>query len=407
MKKQLLALTAFAGIALSAPKDSPIDPWEYQKLLGHGFDVAWAEFKVKIEGYGVDEISAMKEHRFKTARIRTNLPADQTLFDMLDVRINDCLDSGIVPILAYQGGPMEADPSEANQALAVEWWRTVAAHYADYSHKLAFNVVVEWTEAMSKEAVLVNGFYEKVTPAIRESNPTRITIYSPKRISNPEYLDSMVIPQTAGNYVMAEWHFYAAGPSEDPTSPKYWTTGTDEQKKLITDKVKFATDWSAKNNIPTWVGAWMAGNYNKGNTTSMATQIGFAAYMTHVLDSVNIPWCINTIDKYYDYTTNMWIDSMTALRDTIDGISSGVVSLSSKQSVIQPKGFTIHHNCVTFTTSGLRTIELFNSKGQKLFTKEISGSTFEIPEGFATGIYALRVIDQTGSVFSSTLKSIQ
>jgi len=217
---------------------------------------------------------------------------------------------------------METDPSATNIDSAVTWWKTVSEHYADYSHRLAFNMVVEWTDSMSKDASLINSFYDKVTPVVRATNPTRIMIFSPKRISNPEYLDSMTIPASAGNYVMAEWHFYAAGPSSDPTSPKYWDTGTDAQKKLITDKIKFATDWQTKTNIPTWVGAWMAGNYNKGNTTTMETQIGFASYMVHVLDSVQIPWCINTIDKYYDYTTNMWIDSMAALRDTIDGITA-------------------------------------------------------------------------------------
>ncbi len=401
MKKQLLTLLTLAGIATALPKDSPIEPWDYQKQLGHGFDVAWAEFKVKIEGYGLDEISAMKARGFKTARIRTNLPADQVLFDILDVRIKDCLDSGIVPILAYQGGPMEADPSEANQVLAVEWWRTVASHYADYSHRLAFNVVVEWTDLMSKDANLINSFYEKVTPAIRESNPTRITIYSPKRISNPEYLNEMVIPSSAGNYVMAEWHFYAAGPSEDPTSPKYWTTGTPEQKKLITDKIKFATDWSAKTNTPTWVGAWMAGNYNKGNSTLMATQIQFADYMVSVLDEANIPWCINTIDKFYDYEQNIWIDSMQTLRDTIDGISGDPVSIASQKSSNRPECI-VTGNSIQFEQEGIRTIELFGLNGRKILSQEISGSSFEIPAGMVKGVFTVR-ISGTGAVFSTKI----
>ena len=34
---------------------------------------------------------------------------------------------------------------------------------------------------------------------------------------------------------MAEWHFYASGPDKI-NEKKLWTTGTDAEKKLITDK---------------------------------------------------------------------------------------------------------------------------------------------------------------------------
>lgn len=34
---------------------------------------------------------------------------------------------------------------------------------------------------------------------------------------------------------MAEWHLYAAGPSKDPDSKKYWLTGTEEEMQNIRD----------------------------------------------------------------------------------------------------------------------------------------------------------------------------
>jgi hypothetical protein len=60
---------------------------------------------------------------------------------------------------------------------------------------------------------------------------------------------------------MAEWHFYASGPSP-VDKEKLWTSGTAAEKDIIRNKIKTAMDWQTKTNIQTWVGAWMAGNYN-------------------------------------------------------------------------------------------------------------------------------------------------
>ena len=86
---------------------------------------------------------------------------------------------------------------------------------------------------------------------------------------------------------MAEWHFYASGPDK-ANEKKLWTTGTDAEKKLITDKIQTALAWQQQTGIPTWVGAWMPGNYNKGNTYSVEEQTVFAGFMTKALSDAGI-----------------------------------------------------------------------------------------------------------------------
>lgn len=56
----------------------------------------------------------------------------------------------------------------------------------------------------------------------------------------------------------------------------------------------------------TWVGAWMAGNYNKGNNYTVEEQVGFASFMSRCLSLNNIPWSINTDDKFIDFDTKAW-----------------------------------------------------------------------------------------------------
>ena len=69
-------------------------------------------------------------------------------------------------------------------------------------------------------------------------------------------MSELKIPSAHNGYLMAEWHFYASGPDKI-NEKKLWTTGTDAEKKLITDKIQTALAWQQQTGIPTWVGAWM------------------------------------------------------------------------------------------------------------------------------------------------------
>ncbi|MGN0036356.1 MAG: glycoside hydrolase family 5 protein [Bacteroidaceae bacterium] len=297
--------------------DSPIQPWDMQALLGHGFDVQWAEFPQKIAAYGEDEVQAMAEMGFRTARIRTGLPADEYLFEALDRCIDHCLKHGLIPVLAYNALAYEDEASEENLQASVDWWTTVADRYRDYPHRLLFNLNIEWSGDTGRDQACIDRFYEAVTPAIRSTNPTRILIYSPARLSSPEYFDDMRIPDSAGPYVMAEWHLYAAGPSKNPNSRKYWSVGTEEEKQSIRDIVAQGVAWQEKHRIPTWVGAWMPGNYNKGNDFTVEEQVVFARFMIETLDAHRIPWAVNSLDKFYDVERDTWRDEMRPLVETL------------------------------------------------------------------------------------------
>lgn len=299
--------------------DRPVSPKEMQKMLGRGFDVQWAEFTKKIDAYGVDEVIAVKSLGFQSVRIRTALPADDYLLGVLDSRISDCLDNGITPVLAYNALNYERNPNEETLEQSVEWWKTVAEHFKDVSHRLIFNLNIEWSDAAGKNQHAIDLFNEKVTSAIRKTNPTRIIVYSPAKLSDPNYLEKMTIPEEAGDYAMAEWHLYAAGPSKNPNSKKYWSTGTEEEKKAITDKIRKGVEWQKEHNIPTWVGAWMPGNYNKGNDFSVEEQCAFAGFMISSLESAGIPWAVNSLDKYYDVFNDCWYSEMMPLINVFSG----------------------------------------------------------------------------------------
>ena len=86
-----------------------------------------------------------------------------------------------------------------------------------------------------------------------------------------------------------------------------------KQKKSI----KVAVDWQKKTGIYTWVGAWMPGDFNKGDNYSVKERIEFASFMTRQLDKYGIPFAINSDDKFYDYQAENWIPQYKDLLKSI------------------------------------------------------------------------------------------
>lgn len=395
--KYLLVLILSISSLFALPSDSPITPVEMQAQLGKGFDVSWVEFTKNIEAYSDLQVKAMKEMGFSTARIRTKLPADEYLFSLLDKVIADCFDNGIIPIIAYNAATYEAAPTAENREADRLWWKAIAERYQDYSYTLLFNLNIEWSDVGGKDIEGVNQWYETITPAIRESNPHRIILYSPIKLSNPEYLPDMAIPVDAGEYVMAEYHSYAAGPNADSLlengkpNPKYWTTGTEYQKRLVQEMIGKGRYWQDSTGIPTWFGAWMAGNVNHGNTFTAQEQAVFATYFVHVLDSLAIPWAINTLDMYYDIDNNEWIDSMTVVREALSPAQAILIS-NSQQSIT---GVTVVSGAGKTLTLSLpekgTQLSLFTASGRVLYSKSVSGSVAFIDRSTCTtGFYFIR-----------------
>ena len=288
---------------------NPISPWEYQSRLGKGMDVDWSKTEKGKENYNLKAVQDFESAGINHVRIRIKNKADNDLFMTLDKQIDDCINNGIIPIIAYQADEFKSNPDEENLQEVVDWWRSVAERYRDKSYLLSFDLLIEATDALNKQPEKLNELYERIVAEVRKTNPQRIVIISPRFRSDAQYLSELKIPSQANGYLMAEWHFYAAGPSKT-NDRKLWTIGTENEKKLITDKINYALEWQKKTNIPTWVGAWMPGNYNDGDDYSIEEQVIFAEFMTSALVEAQIPFAVNSDTKFYDRETNNWIDNM-------------------------------------------------------------------------------------------------
>lgn len=288
--------------------DTSISPSNYISKLGKGIDATWVETNTGINSYNVKSVIDFKNKGFSHARLRIHLNLN-TNYNHLDKVINDCIDNGLIPILACQADSFEVNPTETNLNDFLLFWQTLAERYKNYSHLLSFNLIVEVSGGLSSQPDKLNEAYEKAVSIIRTTNPKRNIFIAPRKLSDPTYLTELVIPTKGNGYILAEWHFYAAGPSK--TNPnKLWTTGTAAEKKLITDKIQLAKNWETQTGIKTWVGAWMPGDYNNGDNYTVAEQLVFGGFMSCELSKAYIPFAINADHKFYDATTNQWISSL-------------------------------------------------------------------------------------------------
>ena len=311
----MLTLTAFIVNAQS----SAIAPRDYQKMLKKGIDVDWwgRSEKNKYGAYSETAVKRFAEQGIKHVRFRLHhYHFTDEDFKRLFSQINTCMQNDLIPIIAFSAKPYKENPNTGEHEKVVEWWKRMAEKCKNLSPMVSFNLIVEPSDQVKKDVEELNSLYEDCVTAIRKTNPKRIVFIAPPKLSHPEGLKDLKIPSMGYGYLMAEWHFYDAGPSKS-NDKKRWTTGTAEEKQKIKKSIKVAVDWQKKTGIYTWVGAWMPGAYNKDDNYSVKEQTEFASFMTQQLDKHGVPFAINADHHFYDYKAEQWISKYKDLVNTI------------------------------------------------------------------------------------------
>ncbi len=316
----MILMLGLVGFSSPSSADSMLTPQQYQSMLGKGMDVDWAKTRQGLRFYNRKMPADFKQRGLQHVRIRVADTASPALLKHLQQVVDDALQAGLMPIIAYQGDPLERDPlNPASQRAFLNWWQAVAEQFKGYPPELAFNLIIEVSGKLKKHPDVLNAIHAQTIALIRQTHPNRILIAAPGHLSAPEALVDLRLPPD--KHLMVEWHFYAAGPSRH-NPKKQWTNGNAAEQQLIHDKIALGKAWQEQNGIPTWVGAWMANNFNEHENRgrgdySIPEQVKFARFVASELDKANIPFAVNSDTKFYDRATGQWITEQQPVLDAI------------------------------------------------------------------------------------------
>ena len=262
----------------AAPPDPPFNDVQLTHALGMGtmFEVRLGQGPVTIlcDRYTPALGDIMQNADFTAVSIRIDMkmfqassgPApDYTLspefMNDLQFVVDDTLRRGLIALIAPKG--LE-DGTQASLDLQVAWWRQIADHFKDYSHRLLFRLLNEpLTQNFPNGIADIQPLYQALVNAVRPTNPTRYVVIYAQRASStgPGATDFniMTIPTNSAPYLM-DFHAISGTPT------------ADNQSKLI-GLIKQAWQFREATWVPVWSGAWEIGSWPEGWDLDMTRRV--------------------------------------------------------------------------------------------------------------------------------------
>ncbi|KAL9985175.1 hypothetical protein ACROYT_G007545 [Oculina patagonica] len=324
----ILAFAIFCVSLFTAVEPSAISTGWYRKLIGPGFATNYFKSAEPNTKYSEQNIIDVRAKGFRNLRLRCradlysyNYSATNfTLFlKNLTIVVDHCLKHKVIPIISWIHHKAEAYATEKDHDAYVAWWTAVAEELRNKSHKLSFNLFTELGvddcgqncgESLRENTDKYNRWTKDVVKAIRDTggnNLERILILGSPGKTAKDLQDIEESIYSNDSYIMAEWHIYASGPNKKQGGQKYWKgDGVPEGQQNVKNAIEEATNFTKDSGLKTYLGAWMPQD-NKGGDLNEDEVINFARFFVTELKSVNIPWSLNVLDRYYDTKEKTWL----------------------------------------------------------------------------------------------------
>lgn len=313
----------------------PVSPMVYQKTIKQGFSTNYFKSKIPAKKYREKNIQDIYDMGFRNVRLRcrADLHSGDKFNAFIEELVNvvdECLEVGVAPIISWIHHVAEARGNDDDRQNYIAWWTKVAERLKHKSYLLSFNLFTELgvdfcgkackpdepecpedcDESLRENTSKYNQWTREVVSAIRATggnNAQRILILaSPKKLARGLFEIAADIYEN-DNYMMVEFHEYAAGPSSNPDSARYWSSGTDKEKaRLTNDGLDVAKIFTEMSGLLSYFGAWMPRDNSGGGLNEMQV-INFAEFFVSELKSRGIPWSMNVLDDYYDTKESQWI----------------------------------------------------------------------------------------------------
>jgi endoglucanase len=308
-----------------AAKEASPDVFEQNKRLGRGINLGNALDAPNEGEWGVtlkeEYFKIIKEAGFDSVRVPIRwsnhalkeppYTIDSAFFNRVDWAIKNAIRNDLyVMINVHHYFELMEDPN-AHSKRFLALWKQIAERYKDYPDSVMFEPLNEPCKALT--AGMWNELLKKALAVIRESNPNRTVVVNPAEYNAFDMLDKLTIPEEDRNIIVS-FHYYSPMEfthqnAEWVEGSKQWAgtrwTGTDEQKKAITDAFDKAAAWGKKHNRPINLGEF--GVYKDADKDDRARWTAFVAKsaIEHGFSYHYWEFCHECFGAY-DQQTNQW-----------------------------------------------------------------------------------------------------
>jgi endoglucanase len=303
------------------------DAFKINKLLGRGVNLGNI-FEALNEGeWGVilkeEYFDIIKQAGFNSIRLPVRWSAhalaekpytiNPEFFKRIDWAVNCALSRNMLIIVnVQQYVELYADPLPQKERF-VAIWKQIAEHYKGYSDNLLLEIFNEPDDAFTPE--IWNDFVKETIPVIRESNPNRIIVVDSAHDAWPSYLKLLKLPENDRNIIVSIHYYFPLAFTHQGApwmakkyDPNSWMgtkwTGTDAEKKEITDAFDIALAWGKENNRPINLGEF--GSYKKADMESRARWAKFIADTAAKRGMSLLCWDFCAEFGLYDRDTKSW-----------------------------------------------------------------------------------------------------
>ena len=325
-----IVLLGAACVVAAEPNAAPAksDPFQINKLLGRGVNLGNA-LEAPSEGeWGVvlkeEYFSIIKQAGFNSVRLPVRWSAhaiaekpytiNPEFFKRVDWAVNCAIKNHLYVMLNIQRyDDLTADPNSYHFERFVALWEQIAEHYKDYPDYLLLELYNEPYKALSPKW---NDLLKETLPVVRKADPNRTIVIEPTIIIDPAFvvcLDKLDIPKEDRNIIVSI-HYYTPLEFTHQGAPwmgqrsQAWIgtkwTGTDAEKKVVTDFFDAAAAWGKQNNRPINLGEF--GTYKKIDTENRARWTKFVADTAAQHGMSLLCWDFCAEFALYDRDTKSW-----------------------------------------------------------------------------------------------------
>jgi aryl-phospho-beta-D-glucosidase BglC (GH1 family) len=313
MNSKLFNLFLIGGVLSGSVTFGQVTPWEMVKRMGKGINLGntleapnEGDWSAPAEEYYFHDFA---DAGFTCVRIPvrwTNHMLDSTPFTVdsawmarVEEVIDWALDTGLVVIInSHHDDDWLYDAFPKNIGRLEKLWEQIATKFKDKSENLVFEIVNEPYFDLSRAEV--DTLHQRIFPIIRQSNPTRIVIFTgggndtEPRMTNYRVFYNLNVPDDP--YIMAYFHYYV--PYEYcQLGQGTWGT-TAEYQQMIND-FTVAKNWSNTKNVPILLGEF--GVTRKAHRPSMVKWYEHLTRTAEDFGFARATWCNGEKDSYATY----------------------------------------------------------------------------------------------------------